>query len=292
MKDGGISGKKYLKKKNGKFVQQKFANAILKYGWDAFDHVIIEIVFSEIEADKLEQTLIDKYDSINNGYNTFIGGNLNHSHTEETKKKISDSNKGRIIPENIRKSHSKVMKNRKLSNETKEKISKSLRKFYKNNKLKKRSKEHSKKISESLKGKYKGENNSFYGKTHSEETKEKFFYRKVRCINTGEIFESINMAAAKYNISRSYITRSCSKSDIHDITKGKTEWEYIEDIKVKKKFPTEKTGRRILCIETNEIFKSAADAARHVGLYNGSLIIACCRGKKKTAKNFHWKYLD
>ena len=87
--------------------QDKFFRAILKYGWDNFEHIILFEGLTAEEAGKKEKELIIIYDSYNNGYNADLGGSVtNHSletlekmrkamtgkkHTEETKKKISMS---------------------------------------------------------------------------------------------------------------------------------------------------------------------------------------------------------
>ena len=66
-------GKRYLELKNGNFIQPKFAKAILKYGWNNFDHIIL---YKGCPAmlDLLEEMYIKKYNSINNGYNLTSGG--------------------------------------------------------------------------------------------------------------------------------------------------------------------------------------------------------------------------
>lgn len=84
--------------------------------------------------------------------------------SEETKKRISEANKGHTISEETRKKLSEAAKN--MSDETKKKMSEAK----KGNKL---SEEHKKKISEGNKGKHDGENNSFYGKHHTEEAKKR-----------------------------------------------------------------------------------------------------------------------
>ena len=64
--------------KNGKAYSHctKFWDAIQKYGWDNFTVEIVQKNLEQQDADKLEQLLIEKYDSINNGYNTHLGGIL------------------------------------------------------------------------------------------------------------------------------------------------------------------------------------------------------------------------
>lgn len=85
--------------------QEKFFRAILKYGWDNFEHIILFEGLTAEEASKKECELITLYDSYNNGYNANLGGSVtNHSlatlekmrqsmtgkkHTQETKNKIS-----------------------------------------------------------------------------------------------------------------------------------------------------------------------------------------------------------
>lgn len=58
-----------------------------------------------------------------NGYNLNTGGK-NKRHSEETKKKISESNKGKKVSEETRKKLSESHKGHKVSEETKKKLSK------------------------------------------------------------------------------------------------------------------------------------------------------------------------
>lgn len=93
--------------------QKKFFNAILKYGWDNFQHDIVAENLTAEEAGELEKQLIDKYNTIANGYNISPGGSTtNHSpetlekmrqsmlgkkHSEETKELIRQSKKDEWI---------------------------------------------------------------------------------------------------------------------------------------------------------------------------------------------------
>ena len=56
-----------------------FYQSILKYGWDNFTHEIIAANLTEADAKKLEQQLIEKFNSTNPnfGYNQTIGGEGN-----------------------------------------------------------------------------------------------------------------------------------------------------------------------------------------------------------------------
>jgi len=92
-----------------------------------------------------------------------------------------------------------------------------------------------------------GEKNPMYGRTHSEECKNKISQinkgkrtgkehhnsKKVRCINTDEIFDTATEAAVFYGLkSRSSITLCCKKNTDsagkHPITREKLHWEYVE----------------------------------------------------------------
>lgn len=62
----GINGEHY----NG---QEKFYNAIQEYGWDNFNHEIIETNLNKTTALAREAELISQYDTVINGYNSVSG---------------------------------------------------------------------------------------------------------------------------------------------------------------------------------------------------------------------------
>lgn len=63
----GKDGNNYIK-------QYKFYQAILKYGWDNFEHIIVKEKITSEEASELEKELIKKYNTIKNGFNILAGG--------------------------------------------------------------------------------------------------------------------------------------------------------------------------------------------------------------------------
>ena len=69
-----------------------FWNAICKYGWDNFDHIILYDNLSKELADIIEYELIKKHNTTNRevGYNLMNGGNSNR-HTDHTRKKIKEN---------------------------------------------------------------------------------------------------------------------------------------------------------------------------------------------------------
>ena len=50
-------------------------------------------------------------------------------------------------------------------------------------------------------------------------------------------------------------------------------------------------GKQVLCVELNKIYGSAMEASRELGINNRN-ISSCCLGKRKSAGNYHWKYVD
>lgn len=71
------NGNGYLdKNKNGEYNQPYIANAILKYGWDNFEHEIIASNLTKEEAKHFEEIIISKLNTRDhsNGYNISSGG--------------------------------------------------------------------------------------------------------------------------------------------------------------------------------------------------------------------------
>lgn len=53
-----------------------FGQAIKKYGWNNFSHIVLIDNLSQEEANIIEKELIKKYDTISNGYNIAPGGKV------------------------------------------------------------------------------------------------------------------------------------------------------------------------------------------------------------------------
>lgn len=84
-----------------------FWNAIVKYGWDNFEHEIIFDGLTKEEACQKEIELIAEYKSneLNYGYNQSCGGECSTfgcKWTDEHKRKTSNSLKGHIVSETTR----------------------------------------------------------------------------------------------------------------------------------------------------------------------------------------------
>ena len=77
--------------------QPKIYRAIKKYGWKNVIHEVLYDNLSREDANRLEQEMIDKYNSIENGYNISTGGGGTNGIpcSDEKKLKISKANKGK-----------------------------------------------------------------------------------------------------------------------------------------------------------------------------------------------------
>lgn len=103
-----VNGKKYIgitcqkpeqRWRKGKgYKNGHFKNAIDKYGWDNFEHIILYENLTKEEASKKEYELIKKYDTTNpsKGYNSCDGGGVTvgYHHTKESKEKMSKTKIG------------------------------------------------------------------------------------------------------------------------------------------------------------------------------------------------------
>lgn len=186
--------------------------------------------------DLLERRLIAQYNTTdrNFGYNLDDGGHKNKHHSEETKKKISESIKGENHP--FFGTHRSEATKKKLSDfrtgsampiETRQKISESnsgKKGYWLGKSL---SNEHKLHIGESVRG----ERNGMCGKTHSVEARAKISKANstpIVCIETGEIYPSIVAASKAVNLSASAISLVINGKNK---TAGKLHWMKLSDYK-------------------------------------------------------------
>lgn len=48
---------------------------------------------------------------------------------------------------------------------------------------------------------------------------------------------------------------------------------------------------KVICIETNVVYESIAEAARHNNIKSNAGICMCCKGKRPSASGYHWCYV-
>jgi len=110
--------------------------------------------------------------------------------------------------------------------------------------------------------------------------------RKVICITTEEIFDSITYGAEKYNIETSGIIRCCKNerksAGSHPITKEKLKWVYYDEYNSKSYTSSTINFCKIICLTTGEIFNSIKEAEKTFNIFKGG-ILKCCKNKIHSA---------
>lgn len=213
-KRSGSNGKNY--KKNILFYR-----AIEKYGWDAFSHEVLFSGLSLNDAAQLEVELISKYKSANPqfGYNISTGGECGRAgvpYSDEEKKKRSELMSGENNP---------------------------------------------------CYGKY-GSDHPAFGCKHSDESKE-----AVSRALKGRVYSCETLE--KMSASRKARNAWCGEKNPMS---GKT-------------YGAAPQARKVVCVETGEVFDSVKRAAESVGTFSTS-ITAVCAGRKKSCGGYHWMYAD
>lgn len=177
-----INGKRYVGVTNGDpekrwqngqgyYRNKHFSDAIKRYGWPSFDHLIVGDGLTKEEALSMEQRLIGEYGTQDKtkGYNITSGGE-HFNHSPESRRLMSERRTG-----------------------------KGRHKF---------SEEHVQHIKESHAG----------GNPP----------RRVRCIETGEIFESINAAARAKGTTKKGVS-GCCRGITHYNTAGGLHWAFASE---------------------------------------------------------------
>lgn len=285
-----INGKKYIGQtcKNPEYRWNKgkgytestyFYNAIQKYGWDNFKHEILYENLTLEEANNIEESLINKFNTTNpkNGYNLKSGGENNFL-TQRVKDKISKANKGRKLTDEHKRKISETNKGRKRKDITGE-----------NNPMfgKHHTEEVKQKISKANKGRFIGENHYLYGKHLPEDTKQ-----KIGIANKGKLAGDKNPMYGKHHSEE-------TKKKISEINKGRLVGKkspmYGKHLsnEVKQKISEANKGKGaipVYCVELDVLFDSIVHCAKKLKL-DKSAISAVCRGKRKTTGGYHFKYI-
>lgn len=186
-------------------------------------------------------------------------GTTGHTCSDETKEKIRSKATGRLHSE-----------------ETKQKISKAIS----------------------------GENNPFYGRHHSLETIEKILRSRAGYTHSQEIRQKISEAQKGKVVSEE------TRQLLSKVLKGKKRSEESrrriteanrrnaakrtpeERAALNKKLSEASTSKRkVMCIETGEVFNSLKEAAAKYN-FSPATLCNCLAGRCKTVKKLHWKEID
>lgn len=313
-------------KSESRYVNRPLYNAFKKYGIDNFYVELLEDNIPYEQLDEREIYWIKFYDCVSpNGYNLSYGGYAykteeerqimrervsgennpmfgmngeknpfyNHSHTEETKKILSEKAKNNY--DNLS-DEEKEINNKRLNEASKSYIEKYGGGFKGHN----HSQESKDRISETLKG-----------RIFTEETKQKMSEnhakkRKVVMIDdsgVAKIFDSMTIACdylKENNISTKpkpgTISNVCLK-------KQKTAygfiWIYYEDYlegNYNLDFKRKSKPQKVICLNTEKEYNSANSASKDTGCFVSG-ILECCKGNYKYTKDrngnkLKWKFVE
>ena len=278
--------------KNGiRYKGQVFYKAILKYGWNNFEHILLFDNLTSEMANILEIELINKYKTTNGdyGYNVSSGGNcVENRKSAYAGKYLSVVVLNRDLEiidkcpsvETTKKKYGKINMNynRKPYFINKDYI------FIFENKYE--DVINSKKLHEDIRY-YKGARRR----------------RPVICMNNLLVFGTTKEAGEYAGVSQTMITECCqnkrasagSKEDL-----GKLMWEYYnENEEYEIKTYNDPRNKQCMCITTNEIFNNVNEASKKYGINVYTLYTAC--GKSSKYNNTHggnseyttltWKYV-
>lgn len=197
----------------------KWGKALRKYGYESMEYIILDTIEHNDKfvlntlLNESEMYYINFYNTYKNGYNSTKGGNgsvgFKHVYTEEQCKSRSERRKGKKHTEDTKIKIGKAHKGRKKSE----------------SQIKKMSISNLNKIpwNKGIPSNIPREKHGMYGKTHTEESRSKISIsnkgrfvgskscraKKVICITTNEIFDTVSEAAKKYNTTTSHISRCC-----------------------------------------------------------------------------------
>ena len=257
-----------------------FSRAIKKYGWNNIEHKILFENLTEKEAQLKEIELISKYKSSNSkyGYNISIGGDKTTTGYKFTTKQKENLSKAKFYP-------IYCIEDDKY--------------YYSKKELKENN----------ILGCYKaasGKRNTYLGKHYifikyiNKKDLEKLVLKrnskkKVICLETKKIYNSIMNASIETGCRSSCISECCSNK--LKSTK-KLHWQYYTDefnmlecdnIIKKKKITNDKRIKKVKCIDTGKIYESCYKAYLETKIYH---ISECCNDVRKTAGGYKWVYIN
>lgn len=155
------------------------------------------------------------------------------------------------------------------------------------------------KIKEAMSKRVAGSKNPMYGMKGKDSPASK----KIVCLNTGEVFESLTEASEKYNLDVSSIAKCC-KGKIH--SSRKLVWRYLEDYNKMNLVDISKLLYRasegisggynpnaisVICLNDNKIFKCTKETAKYYNI-SVDMVRKICKGIYKQCKGYKFMYYD
>lgn len=255
----GINGSGYK-------TQPKFYRAIKKYGWNNFEHIILEENIFLNNIDLKEQYYINKYNSIKNGYNCQKGG-INKKPITNRKIVYQYDLLGNFI-----KKYNSILDAATILNIAPGSIVKTCKGELKSC------------------GGFMWSYNKDINIKLERKTNAKKVYQYDMQGNLVKIFDSIKQAATEVGTTKSHICNCCKhkdKSALNFVWRYEGDpFSYTEDI-----YYTRQVIQYDL--EGNEIkvWNSLADIYKCLNIRQGN-IYSCCMGKRNTAGGYTWKYKE
>lgn len=116
--------------------------------------------------------------------------------------------------------------------------------------------------------------------------------KPVYCLENKQVYSSATEAGEKLEISYRLISKCCNGELIqtHGYHFCFAIGDYI-NFKPRESLQGRKNKKKIVCVETGEIFITATNAAKTKAV-SASSLSECLNNKKVTAGGFHWKYID
>ena len=196
---------------SGYRTQRRFYRAIQKYGWENIKHEVVISSLSKKEAEGIEIALIKEFKTTDPeyGYNIENGGNCIGTHSEETKKKISEAQIGcknhawgKPSPRKGTKASAETILKNRLSHIGQTAWNKG------------------KKLTEEKKKNMRGKTITEEQKKHLSELRSK----PVMCVETNKIYKNSLEAAEECGIDRSCISKAANGKAFRA---GGLRWEFV-----------------------------------------------------------------
>lgn len=135
----------------------------------------------------------------------------------------------------------------------------------------------------------------------TKELRQKISEKTKEAMKKDEVYDKYIKAHRKYYIEnkekisaeareRVYKTKNFDKMNIKNREKNIEQWADETIHEQRRAKMAAKTGKKVLCIETGQVFDSVNNAQKVLGISNH--ILSVCYGKRKTAGGLHFMFVD